>query len=80
MNIDNPRKRVMEKSRIDGLFRDSINAILIPRNPGISGINISMALRLSERIRLTDKKRKKLMGYALDFAKRLEANPRVNFD
>ncbi len=79
MNIDNPRKRVMEKSRIDGLFRDSINAILIPRNPGISGINISMALRLSERIRLTDKKRKKLMGYALDFAKRLEANPRVNF-
>lgn len=79
MNIDNPRKRVMEKSLIDGLFRDSINAILIPRNPGISGINISMALRLSERIRLTDKKRKKLMGYALDFAKRLEANPRVNF-
>jgi hypothetical protein len=79
MNIDNPRKRVMEKSRIDGLFRDSINAILIPKNPGISGINISMALRLSERIRLTDKKRKKLMGYALDFAKRLEANPRVNF-
>lgn len=73
------RSRTAAKTRIDSIYQDSINAILIPQNLNISGRNISMALRLAEAIRLSDKKEKKLMESALDYARRLKRNPCVDY-
>lgn len=75
----NPMERVVEKQRIDSLYQDSINALLIPYNSNISGEIISLSLRMSDALRLSKKKHRRLMEKALDFARRLRRNPYVNF-
>lgn len=75
----NPMVRVVEKQRIDSLYQDSINALLIPYNSNISGEIISLSLRMSDALRLSKKNHARLMDKALDFARRLRRNPYVNF-
>lgn len=75
----NPMERVVEKQRIDSLYQDSINALLIPYNSNISGEIISLSLRMSDALRLSKKNQARLMDKALDFARRLRKNPYVNF-
>lgn len=67
--------RYTEKERIDSVFQDSINAILIPYNHQISGPTISLALLMSESLKVSKKHQEKLMNKALDFARRLKKNP-----
>lgn len=75
----NPMVRVVEKQRIDSLYQDSINALLIPYNSNISGEIISLSLRMSDALRLSKKNHVRLMDKALDFARRLRKNPYTNF-
>lgn len=75
----NPMERVVEKQRIDSLYQDSINALLIPYNSNISGEIISLSLRMSDALRLSKKEHHRLMEKALDFARRLRKNPYTNF-
>jgi len=75
----NPMERVVEKQRIDSLYQDSINALLIPYNSNISGEIISLSLRMSDALRLSKKNQARLMDKALDFARRLRKNPYTNF-
>ena len=75
----NPMERVVEKQRIDSLYQDSINALLIPYNSNISGEIISLSLRMSDALRLSKKEHRRLMEKALDFARRLRKNPYTNF-
>ena len=72
-------ERVVEKQRIDSLYQDSINALLIPYNSNISGEIISLSLRMSDALRLSKKNHVRLMDKALDFARRLRKNPYTNF-
>jgi hypothetical protein len=74
-NNDDIKVRVTVKHDIEQIYQDSINAILIPYNPKISGKIISNALRLADKINLSIKKKDILMGYALDFAHRLREDP-----
>lgn len=75
----NPLDRLIVKERIDSIYSDSINTILIPYNPSLSGKAISLALRMSDVMNVSDKKQSKLMDKALDFARRLRKNPFTNF-
>ena len=75
----NPMERMVEKQRIDSLYQDSINALLIPYNSNISGEIISLSLRMSDALRLSKKEHRRLMEKALDFARRLRKNPYTNF-
>lgn len=75
----NPSARVMEKMGIDSLFQDSINALLIPYNPNISGEIISLSLYMSDVLHLSKKSHHRLMEKALDFARGLRKNPYANF-
>lgn len=68
-------KRVGERLRIDSLYRDSLNEILIPRNH-ISGDYITFALRIAKIQDYTDEQYKTLMDCALEMARRLYRNPR----
>ncbi len=74
---NNPIQRMKEKMRIDSLFQDSIDALLIPYNHDISGKCISIALQFSDNLKLNSKKRKFLMDKALSFARRKRQNPTV---
>ena len=76
---NNPIQRMKEKMRIDSLFQDSIDALLIPYNHDISGKCISMALQFSDNLKLNSKKRKFLMDKALSFARRKRQNPTAMF-
>lgn len=75
----NPMVRIAEKDRIDSIYQDSIDAILIPYNPQITGHAISMAIRMSDVMNIPEKKQSKLMDMALDFARRLRKDPFTNF-
>ena len=78
--LDNtPRQRVMEKMKIDSVFQDSIDALLIPENHEISGRSISMALKLAKPLKLSNKKYTFLMDKAITFARMKRKNPTVWF-
>ncbi len=68
-------KRVNERLRIDSLYRDSLNEILIPRNH-ISGDYITYALRIANIQNYTEEQYRTLMDGALGIARRLYINPR----
>ena len=70
-----PTVRVREKMRIDSLYQDSIDALLIPFNHQISGKSISLALQLSEHFKLSNRKHRLLMDKALAFARMKRRNP-----
>lgn len=72
-------KRVRCKLEIDSIYRDSINTLLIPvYGNKISGENISHALVISSMLRLDDAQYQYLMDKAVDMARRIYINPRIN--
>lgn len=76
-------KRAGERHRIDSLYRDSLNEILIPLNRGISGDYITYALKLAHpltytALKYTDEQYRTLMDGALEMARRLYSNPRLD--
>lgn len=76
---DSINKRVRCKLEIDSIYRDSINTILIPvYGNKISGDNISHALRISSLLRLDEAQYQYLMDKAVDMARRIYTNPRIN--
>ena len=70
----NSMERVVEKQRIDSLYQDSINALLIPYNSNISGEIISLSLRMSDALRLSKKNHVRLMDKALEIANQIAVN------
>lgn len=71
------KNRVHAKMRLDSIYRDSVNMILIPYNR-ISGENISYALRIYKAFDLDSVQLGYLKQKALDIARRLYKDPRLN--
>lgn len=72
-------KRVRCKLELDSIYRDSINTILIPiKGSRISGDNISLALFLTPLLQLDEAQYQYFMDKALDMARRIYCNPRIN--
>lgn len=74
-----PVERVREKMRIDSVFQDSIDALLIPNNHQISGKAISLALQLADHFNVSKKKQHFLMDKALSYARMKRKNPNAWF-
>lgn len=75
---ESPVKRAKAKLAIDSAFQDSIDVRLIPFNKGISGENISFAMRLMPILNLDEAQRSYIAQKALDIAHQLRINPRKN--
>lgn len=73
----NLRRRVAEKQKIDSIYRDKLFEILIPYNE-IAGEYMGLALLAADLLHYTDKQHAVLKGKAMDIARRLYANPRLN--
>ena len=71
--------RVTRKKDIEEQYQDSINRLLIPLNPDITGQMTGYALMMSRHLNLTPEKHDSLMGYAIDYARRLRRNPCTSF-
>lgn len=82
LNTLNPqmslRQKVMAKMMTDSLWQDSIDLMLMPYNRGISGDNISFALRISESLKLDNHQRSAITACAIDIAHKLRSNPRID--
>lgn len=76
---DSLEKRVENKMTIEKVFRDSINSILIPeyRN-NLSGENLSYALHCRNFLGLDSIQYSYIMTKALDMARRIRKNYRIN--
>ena len=73
-----PARRASAKLAIDSAFQDSIDMRLIPFNKGISGENMSFAMRLMPILNLDEAQRSYIVQKALDIAGQLRKNPRKN--
>lgn len=73
--ITDPFLRYREKEKIDSIYRDSINILLIPKNPSLSGKIISMALQMSDFLELKQKKKDAIMNTALNLSRKLRKTP-----
>lgn len=67
--------RVKAKRHIDEIYRDSLDAILIPFNKGISGENISAALLTARALKMDESKYKTVLDKALSIARQKRINP-----
>ncbi len=70
-----PSIRKQHKETIDNFYLDSINMILIPYNPSLSGKFVSMALMWKNHLKLPSDTEARLMNLALGFSHRLRKNP-----
>ncbi len=76
---DSLGKRVYDKMAIERIYRDSINSILIPQFENhISGDNVSMALYYRKSLRLDSTQYSYIMTKAIDMARRIYKDHRVN--
>lgn len=74
------RDRVENKQRISALYQDSIDARLLPYNDKVAGANISIPLRLADKIGITTEAYSKILQLGLDVCKHLRKAPRYNYD
>jgi hypothetical protein len=74
-----PIDRYRCKERIDSIYQDSINVLLIPTNLNISGSLISLAIGMSDHFKMDSLKYQSLMNKALEFARQRKLNPCCNF-
>lgn len=70
--------RVKAKRHIDEIYRDSLDAILIPFNKGISGENISAALLTARALKMDESKYKAVLDKALSIAHQRRSNPDID--
>ena len=76
---DSLKHRMANKMSIDEFYADSINTILIAAgNPYISGENVTFALSRAKDIELDGVRQDSIMMKALDMARRLRKNPRLD--
>lgn len=76
---DSVVKRVRCKLEINSIYRDSINSLLIPISGNeISGENISLVLHYSRTLGLDEAQYQYIMDQALEYAREIYNNPRVN--
>ena len=71
-------KRYLVKDSIESDYLDSINVYLIPYNPELSGRYISYVFRIAEKMKLSDKTCQTLMKQAIDMARQLRRNPKLD--
>ena len=73
---DNLRERMKRKVRIDRIYQDSINTVIIPSLTNkVSGENLCKALYWWEALQLDTMQYNTMMEKALDLARRLNDNP-----
>jgi hypothetical protein len=72
-------ERVTRKKEIEEQYMDSISRLLIPLNPNITGLVTGYALMMSRHLNLMPERHDSLMGYAIDYARRLRQNPCTYF-
>ncbi len=76
---DSLKRRVVSKMSIDETYTDSINTILLrANNKNISGENMTLAVFWSEELELDTAQQTLIMEKALDIARRLRREPRLN--
>ena len=75
---DSARERVLEKMRIDSIYQDSLDIILIPYNKGISGDNISYAMLIGDIMKLDSAQETAVRSLALDISRKYRKNPRLD--
>lgn len=76
---DNLRERMKRKVRIEQIYRDSVNTVIIPSLTNkVSGENLSKALYWQEALNLTPVQYSSMMEKALELARQLHANPHVD--
>jgi len=76
----NTWERITNKKRLDELYQDSIDVRLLPYNDKLAGANVSLCLRLANKIGLSTEKYNKVMHLGLSVAKHLRKDPRYNYD
>ena len=74
----NLRKRYLVKDSIESDYLDSINVYLIPYNPELTGRYISYAFRIAGKMKLSDKTCQELMNQAIDMARQLRGNQKLD--
>ena len=76
---DSLQHRVANKVSIDEFYADSINTILLAaNNPYISGENLTFAIFRAKDIEIDDVRRDTIMSHALDMARRIKLNPKLD--
>ncbi len=76
---DSLQHRVANKMSIDEFYTDSINTILLAaNNPYISGENLTFAIFRAKDIEIDDVRRDTIMSHALDMARRIKLNPKLD--
>lgn len=79
LHRDSLKRRVLNKMEIELAYQDSINKILIPAYQNhLSGENVSYALHISRILKLDSVQYSYIMDKALDMAKRIKKDYRVN--
>ncbi len=75
-----PWDRVANKKRLDDLYQDSIDVRLLPHNNNLAGTNVSIALRLADKMKVSTENYSKIMHLGLNVTKHLRKDPRYNFE
>lgn len=69
------RQRIVEKNKINDLYQDSINILLLPYNPILSGIFISWVLQKQKNLGINDNKYTSILKGALHLCHIVRDNP-----
>lgn len=75
-----PWDRVENKRRIDELYQDSIDVRLLPHNDNLAGANVSISLRLADKIGVSKENYNKIMNLGLIVCRHVHKNPRYDYD
>lgn len=71
--------RIVNKMSIDEFYADSVNTVLLAaNNPYISGENVTFALFIKDKLELENVQYDSIMSHALDMARRMRKNPKLD--
>lgn len=75
-----PRDRIINKKRLDDLYQDSIDVRLLPHNDKVAGANISIALRLANKLKVSHKNYSNILSLGLNISRHLRKDRNYNFN
>lgn len=75
-----PWDRVTNKKRLDDLYQDSIDVRLLPHNDKVAGANISIALRLANKLKVSHENYSNILSLGLNISKHLRKDRNYNFN
>lgn len=75
-----PWDRVSNKKRLDDLYQDSIDVRLLPHNNKVAGANISISLRLADKLKVSTENYAKIMSLGLNVTKHIRKDRNYNYD